>query len=179
MPLARPAIAALAVFAFLAAWNQYLWPLLVTKDDRLRTVQIGLQRAAATRRSSTRSTSRSPASCIAVLPLVILLLLFQKQLVRGPHRRRREGLSDTDGTGQEVRRVASPDDGAQASRAQRASRMVVVAVGLVAVGGGAPRRAAVVAPSARSSALKNGERKPVEITYWHSMTRANEETLQR
>ncbi len=33
VPLARPAVAALAVFAFLAAWNQYLWPLLVTKDD--------------------------------------------------------------------------------------------------------------------------------------------------
>ena len=34
VPLARPAIAALSVFAFLYAWNQYLWPLLVTKDDR-------------------------------------------------------------------------------------------------------------------------------------------------
>ena len=43
VPLARPAVAALSVFAFLAAWNQYLWPLLITKDDRLRTVQIGLK----------------------------------------------------------------------------------------------------------------------------------------
>ena len=70
------------VFAFLAAWNQYLWPLLVTKDDELRTVQIGLQAARAAR-ASTRSTSRSPGVIIAVLPLVILLLVFQKQLVRG------------------------------------------------------------------------------------------------
>ena len=43
VPLARPAVAALTVFAFLAAWNQYLWPLLITKDDSLRTVQIGLK----------------------------------------------------------------------------------------------------------------------------------------
>ncbi len=43
VPLARPAVAALAVFAFLTAWNQYLWPLLVTKDDQYRTVQIGLK----------------------------------------------------------------------------------------------------------------------------------------
>jgi sn-glycerol 3-phosphate transport system permease protein len=43
VPLARPAVAALTVFAFLAAWNQYLWPLLITKDDKLRTVQIGLK----------------------------------------------------------------------------------------------------------------------------------------
>ena len=42
VPLARPAVAALGVFAFLSAWNQYLWPLLVTKDQHLRTVQIGL-----------------------------------------------------------------------------------------------------------------------------------------
>ena len=34
VPLARPAVAALTVFAFLAAWNQYLWPLLITKDDK-------------------------------------------------------------------------------------------------------------------------------------------------
>ena len=43
VPLARPAVAALPVFAFLAAWNQYLWPLLITKDDAVRTVQIGLK----------------------------------------------------------------------------------------------------------------------------------------
>ena len=48
VPLARPAIAALAVFGFLGAWNQYLWPLLVTKDDRLRTVQIGLKQLRST-----------------------------------------------------------------------------------------------------------------------------------
>jgi len=48
VPLARPTIAALAVFSFLSAWNQYLWPLLVTKDDRLRTVQIGLKQLRAT-----------------------------------------------------------------------------------------------------------------------------------
>jgi sn-glycerol 3-phosphate transport system permease protein len=42
VPLARPSNAALTVFSFLASWNQYLWPLLVTNDDRYRTVQIGL-----------------------------------------------------------------------------------------------------------------------------------------
>ena len=59
VPLARPTVAALAVFSFLSAWNQYLWPLLVTKDDRLRTVQIGLKQLRAT--NIDRSTSRSPA----------------------------------------------------------------------------------------------------------------------
>ena len=81
MPLARPAVAALTVFAFLAAWNQYLWPLLITKDDQLRTVQIGLQAAAAARARQMNITFAG--AVIAVIPLVILLLLFQKQLVRG------------------------------------------------------------------------------------------------
>ena len=81
IPLARPAVAALSVFAFLAAWNQYLWPLLITKDERLRTVQIGLRELYNTSFSQVNVTFAGVV--IAVIPLVILLLLFQKQLVRG------------------------------------------------------------------------------------------------
>ena len=79
--MCRPAIAALGVFAFLSAWNQYLWPLLVTKDDRLRTVQIGLKQLQATSLDQINVTFAGVV--IAVIPLAILLLVFQKQLVRG------------------------------------------------------------------------------------------------
>src|SRR4029077_1873786 len=41
-PLVRPAFATLAIYAFLSAWNQYLWPLLVINSQQIRTVQIGL-----------------------------------------------------------------------------------------------------------------------------------------
>jgi sn-glycerol 3-phosphate transport system permease protein len=81
VPLARPAVAALTVFAFLAAWNQYLWPLLITKDDRMRTVQIGLKQLQQT--SIDQINITFAGAIIAVVPLVILLLFFQKQLVRG------------------------------------------------------------------------------------------------
>jgi sn-glycerol 3-phosphate transport system permease protein len=81
VPLARPAVAALSVFAFLAAWNQYLWPLLITKDERLRTVQIGLRELYQS--SFVRVNVTLAGVIIAVIPLVVLLLLFQKQLVRG------------------------------------------------------------------------------------------------
>jgi sn-glycerol 3-phosphate transport system permease protein len=81
VPLARPAVAALSVFAFLSAWNQYLWPLLITKDDRLRTVQIGLKQLQTL--SIDRFNITFAGAVIAVLPLVILLLFFQKHLVRG------------------------------------------------------------------------------------------------
>ncbi len=81
VPLARPAVAALSVFAFLGAWNQYLWPLLVTKDDEYRTVQIGLKQLQGLAIDQINVTFAG--AIIAVLPLVILLLVFQKQLVRG------------------------------------------------------------------------------------------------
>jgi sn-glycerol 3-phosphate transport system permease protein len=81
VPLARPAVAALTVFAFLAAWNQYLWPLLITKDERLRTVQIGLKQLQAS--SIDQLNIVFAGAVIAVIPLVILLLFFQKHLVRG------------------------------------------------------------------------------------------------
>ena len=81
VPLARPAIAALTVFSFLTAWNQYLWPLLVTKDEHLRTVQIGLRQLRATSIQNVNITFAGVV--IAFLPLVVLFLVFQKQLVRG------------------------------------------------------------------------------------------------
>jgi sn-glycerol 3-phosphate transport system permease protein len=81
VPLSRPTIAALAVFAFLTAWNQYLWPLLVTTDDEFKTVQFGLKRLAQSNLDAFNVTFAG--TVIAVIPLAILLLLFQKQLVRG------------------------------------------------------------------------------------------------
>lgn len=81
IPLARPSIAALAVFSFLGAWNQYLWPLLVTKDDTRRTVQIGLKQLRGTQLDEINVTLAG--TILAALPLVILLIVFQKQLIRG------------------------------------------------------------------------------------------------
>ena len=82
VPLSRPTIAALAVFSFLGAWNQYLWPLLVTGDDNsIRTVQIGLKQLASAQLNQLNVTLAG--TVIAFLPLVLFLVLFQKQLVRG------------------------------------------------------------------------------------------------
>src|SRR5215475_14506839 len=71
VPLARPAVAALTVFAFLAAWNQYLWPLLVTSGDSHRTVQIGLKQLQGLSIQDVNVTFAG--AIIAVVPLVILL----------------------------------------------------------------------------------------------------------
>jgi sn-glycerol 3-phosphate transport system permease protein len=81
VPLARPSLAALAVFSFLGAWNQYLWPLVSTGGTTpLDTVQIGLKQLLGTQVSSLPVSLAG--AVIAFVPLAILLIIFQKQLVR-------------------------------------------------------------------------------------------------
>ena len=81
VPLARPSLAALGVFSFLGAWNQYLWPLVSTGGTTpLNTVQIGLKQLLGT--EVTQIPVSLAGAVIAFVPLVILLLVFQKQLVR-------------------------------------------------------------------------------------------------
>jgi len=81
LPVARPAVAALGIFSFFWAWGQYLWPLIVTKDDRLRTVQIGLKFLANSQLNNFNVIFAG--TVLAALPLFLLLILFEKQLVRG------------------------------------------------------------------------------------------------
>jgi sn-glycerol 3-phosphate transport system permease protein len=81
LPLSKPALGTLAVFAFLQSWNQYLWPLLVTNSDNYRTVQIGLAGLASQEIDSINVVMAG--TVIALLPMLIVIVLFQRQLVRG------------------------------------------------------------------------------------------------
>jgi ABC-type glycerol-3-phosphate transport system permease component len=81
LPLVRSTVAALSLFSFLLAWNQYLWPLLVTNRDDRRTVQIGLKQL---------TGSVGPdlgvimtATLLATIPILVLLVVFERQLIRG------------------------------------------------------------------------------------------------
>jgi ABC-type glycerol-3-phosphate transport system permease component len=81
IPLSRAAIATLAVFSFLQAWNQYLWPLLVTNDPHMRTVQIGI--ATLRDQEVQRTNVVLAGTVIALLPMLFLVIAFQRFLVRG------------------------------------------------------------------------------------------------
>lgn len=81
VPLARPAVAALGLFSFLLAWNQYLWPLLITEDADMRTVQIGLKSLASGRVDELNLVMAG--TVVAALPILLLLLAFQRNLIRG------------------------------------------------------------------------------------------------
>jgi sn-glycerol 3-phosphate transport system permease protein len=81
VPIARPAIGALALFSFLSAWNQYLWPQRVTNSDRYRTVQIGLKQLQTANVDQLNLVMAG--TVLAALPIFVLLVVFQRQLVRG------------------------------------------------------------------------------------------------
>src|SRR3546814_17081226 len=63
------------------AWNQYLWPLLITEDTDMRTVQIGLKSLSAGQVDALNVVMAG--TVIAALPILVLLLAFQRNLIRG------------------------------------------------------------------------------------------------
>ncbi len=81
LPLSRPALATLAVYTFLNTWNQYYWPLLVVDSPEWRTTQIGITAFRST--EITVYNLQMASTIIVMLPTLILLVLGQRQLVRG------------------------------------------------------------------------------------------------
>jgi raffinose/stachyose/melibiose transport system permease protein len=81
VPLAAPGAMALAVFAFLQAWNQFLLPLIYMPGDKNRTLATGLQFFASGR---TREVELIAAGALfMVVPVLIFFVLFQRQFIRG------------------------------------------------------------------------------------------------
>jgi sn-glycerol 3-phosphate transport system permease protein len=81
VPLTRPVIASFTVISFMGAFNQYLWPRAITTDsDSWGTVQIALRGL-----TSRIEQSNVPVAgaVIAAVPIVIVLILFQRHIVRG------------------------------------------------------------------------------------------------
>lgn len=80
-PLSRPTLGALGLLSFLTTWNQYLWPQTIIDDTEHRTLQIGLSRLS--NADINRLNLVTAGTVIAAIPIVILLIVFQRQLVRG------------------------------------------------------------------------------------------------
>nr|WP_246351527.1 carbohydrate ABC transporter permease [Deinobacterium chartae] len=81
LPLSKPALAAVAIFTFDGAWNDYVGPLLYLNDESLYTLQVGL----AMFRSSfdVQWQYLMAASVIVLIPVVIIFFLFQKYFIEG------------------------------------------------------------------------------------------------
>ncbi len=81
LPLARPALGTLAVYSFLQTYNQYLWPLLITNNRDMRTVQIGI---ALLQDEERFMFSTVMAGVVFILvPTFTLFIFGNRQLIRG------------------------------------------------------------------------------------------------
>ncbi|MDR1901009.1 MAG: carbohydrate ABC transporter permease [Treponema sp.] len=81
MPISKPAIASLGVYIFIQVYNQFLWPLLVTNTNRMRTVQVGmsiLKEAEAVDYGVVLA-----GSVLILIPAVLVFIIGQKYLVKG------------------------------------------------------------------------------------------------
>lgn len=83
VPLSRGSISAFGIFAFLGAWNQYLWPLIITNDSSMRTVQIGIRFFLFDQERGTDWGALMAGAVIVMLPTLLIFLVAQRQLVKG------------------------------------------------------------------------------------------------
>ncbi|MBN2302831.1 MAG: carbohydrate ABC transporter permease [Anaerolineae bacterium] len=82
IPISWNTIGALAVIQFVYMWNQYLWPSLIIKDERIQVVQVGLGAL----RNAEGSLTYGPmmmGAVIATIPPVVVFILLQRQFMRG------------------------------------------------------------------------------------------------
>ncbi len=79
LPAIRPALITLAIFVFIGAWSDFLWPLIVIQDESLYTLPLGVAKLAGTFSLDWRLVSAG--SVISITPVLVLFLLLQKYIV--------------------------------------------------------------------------------------------------
>ncbi len=80
-PNSKPALAALAIFIFLGNWNEFLWPLVVTNSEALRTVPVGLN--AFKGQFTVKWEMLMAAAVVGMVPVLIVYTLAQNWVIRG------------------------------------------------------------------------------------------------
>jgi len=83
LPLSRTNIAALFVILFIYGWNQYLWPLLITTDEGMYTIVMGIQRMVTVADTEPVWNLTMAVAMLALLPPVVVVLVMQRWFVRG------------------------------------------------------------------------------------------------
>ncbi len=84
LPCAMPAIATLSVFTFVTTWNSFMWPLIVTNNDKMRTLAVGLTVFKGSFREITLWGELMACACICIIPVIIVFLIGKKHLLNNP-----------------------------------------------------------------------------------------------
>jgi sn-glycerol 3-phosphate transport system permease protein len=83
LPLSTTSIAALFVIQFIYGWNQYLWPLLMTTDENMYPVVMGIKRMISGGDAATEWNAVMATAMLAMIPPALVVLLMQKWFVKG------------------------------------------------------------------------------------------------
>ena len=83
LPLSRTSIAALFVIQFIYGWNQYLWPLLVTTDEKMYPIVIGIQRMISGGDAANEWNLVMATALLAMLPPALVVIAMQRWFVKG------------------------------------------------------------------------------------------------
>jgi sn-glycerol 3-phosphate transport system permease protein len=83
LPLSKTTMAALFVIQFIYGWNQYLWPLLITSEEEMYTVVIGIKRMIVGGDAANEWQLVMATAILAMLPPALVVLLMQKWFVKG------------------------------------------------------------------------------------------------
>lgn len=83
IPQVKPALSALGIITFLGNWNAYLWPVIVVSTDSMRTLPVGISLYATGDSGGIQWNTIMGMSTLAVIPMVIVFLIFQRQIVEG------------------------------------------------------------------------------------------------
>jgi multiple sugar transport system permease protein len=81
LPLSKPGLAALTIFAFMSSWNSFLWPLLITTDQQLMTLPLGLSTLQG--QYTTVWNQIMAGTVISIVPIIVVYLLAQRHFVEG------------------------------------------------------------------------------------------------
>lgn len=81
MPLVKPSIATLAIFAFVLAWDDFLWPLIITSDQSMYTLPLGVNMLTGTFASDWRLIAAG--SILSMIPIIIVFVFFQRYFMSG------------------------------------------------------------------------------------------------
>jgi len=79
LPLSKSVIATAAIFGFIGSWNSFMWPLVMIDNPNLRVLQVGLSYFS--QEASSQTTLLMAASTFSILPLLILFLVAQRQII--------------------------------------------------------------------------------------------------
>jgi len=81
LPLVKPALAALGIFTFMWNWNDFVWPLVITISENMRTLPLGI--AQFQTEHSINYSLTITAATISMLPVLVVFLFAQKQFIKG------------------------------------------------------------------------------------------------